>query len=459
MYSPQEVYETFEMLSLQHLDVRTVTLGINLLDCIDQNFDNMVEKVSSKIINVAGSLLTVAKEIELKYGVKIVNKRLAVTPLAILLEPHSIGANADAENLGVKLAESLDRVASKIGVDFIGGYSAFVQKGWTPGDIALINSIPKALSSTSRICSCVNIAGTKSGINVDAAVKMGEIVKETARLTSDKKGVGCAKLVTFTNAPEDNPFMPGAFHGLGEAETSVNIGISGPGVIRAIVEKNDDLDLRDLADLIKRAAFKVTRVGELLGREVAQRLGIKFSTVDLSLAPTPQEGDSIARIIEAMGIERCGAPGTTAALALLTDAIKKGGSMGTSFVGGLSGAFIPVSEDAGMSEAVEKGALSLEKLEAMTAICAAGLDMIAIPGDTSAETISAIILDQAAICIINNKPGGVRLLPIPGLKAGDYVEFGGLLGRSMVMPVNKFSASKFLKRGGQIPSTLNSLRG
>ena len=457
MYTPEEIIETYEMLSLQHLNIRTITVGINLLGCLDKDLNRVKRNIYTKVVETALKLNKAVKEVEAKYGVEIVNKRIAVTPIAILLEPFA--EESDAAKIGLELATALDNAAEDGGIDYIGGYSALVHKGFTKGDLALIESIPEVLSSTNRVCSCVNIASTRTGINVDAAMKMGEVIKKTSELTADHKGVGCAKLVTFANAPEDNPFMPGAYHGLGEPEVSVNVGISGPAVIKAIVEKNQDLDLRQLADFIKRTAFKVTRVGELLGREVANLMGVQFSTVDLSLAPTPKQGESIANILESMGLERCGAPGTTAALMLLTDAVKKGGSMATTFVGGLSGAFIPVSEDAGMVDAVKAGALSLEKLEAMTAVCSAGLDMIAVPGDTPAETLAGIILDEAAICVANDKPGGVRLIPVPNAKAGEYVEFGGLLGSTVVMEVSRFRSDRFVKRGGQIPAPIYSFRG
>ncbi len=456
LYTPEEVVETYEMLSLQHLNIRTITVGINLLNCLDKDLSKMKSRIYSKIVDTAFKLNESVKEIKTKYGVEIVNKRVAVTPIAILLEPFAEG---DAYEAGLELAAVLDKAAEKSGIDYIGGYSALVHKGFTKGDLALVESIPKALSTTKRVCSCVNIASTRSGINVNAALKMGEVIKETAKLTSEHNGVGCAKLVTFANAPEDNPFMPGAFHGLGEPEISINIGISGPAVIKAIVERSQGIDLRQLADLVKRTAFKVTRVGELLGKEIAKLMNVQFSTVDLSLAPTPKQGESVANILEAMGLERCGAHGTTAALMLLTDAVKKGGSMATTFVGGLSGAFIPVSEDAGMVDAVKVGALSLEKLEAMTAVCSAGLDMIAVPGDTPVESIAGIILDEAAICVVNDKPGGVRIIPVPQAKVGDYVEFGGLLGGTVVMAVNRFSSEKFVRRGGQIPASIQSFRG
>jgi uncharacterized protein (UPF0210 family) len=358
----------------------------------------------------------------------------------------------------IRVAETLDKAAKTVNIDFIGGYGALVQKGFTPGSRVLIDAIPTALSSTDRVCSCVNIASTKAGINVDAARIMGRVVNETADYTAHKNGIACARLVTFANAPDDNPFMAGAYHGVSEPETTVNVGISGPGVIREVVERSNDRDFRALFEVIKQTAFKITRVGELIGREVAKRLAVKFNIVDLSLAPTPRKGDSIADIIEAMGIEYCGAPGSTAALALLTDAVKKGGSMAASMVGGLSGAFIPVSEDAGMVEAAMANALSIEKLEAMTSVSSVGLDMIAIPGDTSPETISAIMLDTMAIGVLNNKPAGVRLIPVPGKTVGDVVEFGGLFGATVIMPISRFNSSYFVKRNGQIPPPISSLR-
>jgi uncharacterized protein (UPF0210 family) len=460
LFSKDEVVETFEMIHLSGLNIRTVTLGINLLDCVDRDYDAMKSRVYSKITTVANHLIDEAEEVEHRYGIPIVNKRLAVTPAALLLGAAIAGLKQEeAETRAIELAETLNRAAAKIGVDYIGGYGAIVQKGWTAGDISLIGSIPRALSTTERVCSCVNIAATRAGINVDAALKMGEVIRKTADLTKGRSGLGCTKLGVYVNAPADTPFMPGAYHGVGEAEATLNVGISGPGVIRVITEKSDDLDFRALAEKIKRASFKITRVGELVGREVAKRLNVKFGIVDLSLAPTPAIGESIAAIIEAMGIDQCGAPGSTAALALLTDAVKKGGSMATSFVGGMSGAFIPVSEDSGMVKAAEAGVLSIEKLEAMTSVCSVGLDMVTIPGDTSVETISAIILDEMAIGMINNKPLGVRIIPVPGKKAGDRVDFGGLLGSSIVMPVSRVGSVKFVRRGGQFPSPIRSLTG
>ncbi len=460
MFSKEEVLETFEMIHLSGLNIRAVTLGINLLDCIDKDLDKINSNIYLKIITVADRLLVESHNLEHKYGIPIVNKRIAVTPIAFLLESAISGLPRDEWiSTALTIAKTLDRAAEKVGVDYIGGYSAFVQKGFTNGDVALIDSIPDALSKTDRVCSCVNIAETKSGINVDAALMMGEVIKKTAKLTENKNGLGCTKLGVYVNAPSDTPFMPGAYHGVGESEATINVGISGPGIIRVIVEKSDNLNFRDLAEKIKRTSFKITRVGELIGQEVAKRLNVKFGIVDLSLAPTPSKGESIAEIIEAMGLEYCGIPGSTAALALLTDAVKKGGSMATSFVGGMSGAFIPLSEDSCMVKAAQKGALSIEKLEAMTSVCSVGLDMVTIPGDTSSETIAAIILDEMAIGLVNNKPLGVRLIPVPGKKSGDNVDFGGLLGSSVVIPVSPFSSSKFIKRGGQFPSTIRSLTG
>ncbi|MEM2225849.1 MAG: PFL family protein [Candidatus Bathyarchaeia archaeon] len=460
MFSKEEIIETIRMILVEHLNVRAVTLGISLLDCVSDDFDAMRDRIERKISGIAERFVKEAKAVEEKYGIPIVNKRIAVTPASALLGSAIRGIpDEEAVELAVELARALDEGAGRAGVDFIGGYGALVQKGCTRADSVLMRSIPKALSSTERVCSCVNIASTRAGINVDAAKAMGEIVLETARATADENGIGCCKLAAFANAPEDNPFMAGAYHGLGEPESVVNVGISGPAVIRAAVEQSQGEDFRALAERIKRTAFKITRVGELVGREMAKRLGVRFGIVDLSLAPTPEAGESVADIIEAMGIESCGAPGSTAALALLTDAVKKGGAMATSFVGGLSGAFIPVSEDAGMKDALRAGSLTLEKLEAMTSVCSVGLDMIAIPGDTPPETISAIIMDGMAIGVVNDKPIGVRLIPVPGKRAGDAVEFGGLFGSAIVMPVSRFSPSKFIGRGGQIPSPISSLRG
>lgn len=446
-FSKEEIAETIKMISFERLDIRTVTLGINLGGCIDPNIDRMCKKVYKKITSVGCDLVEEAKEVEMKYGLPIVNKRIAVTPLAFLLD----ALNTKKESACVKLAKCVDAAAEKLKVDYIGGYSALVHKGFTKGDELLIDSIPKVLNKTKRLCSSVNVATTKSGINMDAVLRMGKVVKGCASINP----LSCTKLVTFANAPPDNPFMAGAFHGVGEAENSINVGISGPGVIRAVVEKLSDADFGELAEKIKQTAFKITRVGELVGREMARRLKVNFGIIDLSLAPTPFEGDSVAGIIEAMGLEKCGAHGSTAALALLTDAVKKGGVMATSYVGGLSGAFIPVSEDKGMAEAVAKGAMSLDKLEAMTSVCSVGLDMIVVPSKTPAETIAAIIADECAIGVVNDKATGVRIIPMG--KEGEWVEFGGLLGRAPVMKVSKFSSSKFVSRGGRIPSPIQSL--
>lgn len=446
-----EILETIQMVQSENLDIRTITMGISLRDCCHPDIDTVCEKIYKKVTEYARNLVKVAEDLEKEYGIPIINKRISVTPISVIAE----SCNVDDY---IKIALIMDKCAEDVGVDFIGGFSAMVHKGFTRGDINLLNSIPEAIASTCRVCSSVNIATTKSGINMDAVLAMGNIIKETARLTAEQDGIGCAKLVVFANVPEDNPFMAGAFHGIGEPECVINIGISGPGVVHTALKKlGKDADFGELSETIKRTAFKITRAGELIGRMASRRLGVRFGIVDLSLAPTPAVGDSIANILEAMGLEKCGAHGTTAALALLNDAVKKGGAMATSYVGGLSGAFIPVSEDAGMIDAVEAGALTLEKLEAMTCVCSVGLDMIAVPGDTPAETISAIIADEAAIGVVNKKTTAVRIIPVPGKKEGDWVEFGGLLGRAPVMPVNPFSSCVFVKRGGQIPPPIHSL--
>ncbi|MBU2617919.1 MAG: PFL family protein [Euryarchaeota archaeon] len=446
LFSTEEILETIRMIAVEHLDIRTVTLGINLQGCASDDVDVVSKRIHDKIVTTAKRLVPEADSIESKYGIPIVNKRVAVTPIATLLDSIA----DDAMHAGVKIAKSMDSAAKSVGIDFIGGYSALVHKGFTRGSTALLNSIPKALTETETVCSSVNVASTKSGINMDAVVKMGKIIK-----SASTKPINCAKLVTFANAPPDNPFMAGAFHGAGEPESVINVGISGPGVIRAVVEQAENVDLGTLAENIKRTAFKITRVGELVGREMASRLGVKFGIIDLSLAPTPTKGDSVANILEAMGLERCGTHGSTAALALLTDAVKKGGAMASSYVGGLSGAFIPVSEDVGMAEAVAEGAINLDKLEAMSSVCSVGLDMVVVPKDTPAETISAIIADECAIGVINNKVTGVRIIPTG--KEGDYVEFGGLLGGSPVLSVRRFSSAKFVCRGGRIPAPIQSL--
>ncbi len=451
---PNEILETIQMVRMEHLDIRTVTMGLSLRDCADRDIGVFNANIRKKITSRAKDLVRVANEVQNLYGIPIVNKRISVTPIAIAAE--SCGA-ADL----VSVARTMDEAAREVGVNFIGGFSALVHKGATPGDLRLIRSIPEALARTEKVCASVNVATTKAGINMDAVRLMGETIKESARLTADRGGLGCAKLVVFCNAPEDNPFMAGAFHGVGEPECTINVGVSGPGVVHAALLELDKpwgrLDLTEVAETIKKTAFKITRMGEMVGRKVSERLGVDFGILDLSLAPTPEIGDSVAAILEAMGLERCGTHGTTAALALLNDAVKKGGAMASSSVGGLSGAFIPVSEDAGMIAAVEAGALGIEKLEAMTCVCSVGLDMIAVPGDTPASTISAIIADEMAIGMINKKTTAVRIIPVPGKGVGETVEFGGLLGRAPVMPVRGFSADVFVGRGGRIPAPIQAL--
>lgn len=449
-YAPEEILETIRMVELENLDIRTITLGISLRDCAGSDIKTVGRKIYDKIVRIAGNIVEVGEELERTYGIPIINKRVAVTPISLVAESCE-----EDDYFGI--AEVLEEAAEEIGINFIGGYAALVHKGFTSGDLKLIRSIPRALSQTERVCAAVNVGTTKAGINMDAVMMMGEIIKETAELTSAKGGIGCTKLVVFCNAPEDNPFMAGAFHGVGEPECALNVGVSGPGVILSVVRKYPDADLGTLATLIKQTAFKITRMGELIGREASAKLNVPFGVVDLSLAPTPAIGDSVADILEAMGLERCGAPGSTAALAILNDAVKKGGAMASSYVGGLSGAFIPVSEDAGMARAAAEGALCIEKLEAMTCICSVGLDMIVIPGDTPVETIAAIIADEAAIGMVNKKTTGVRIIPAPGKAPGDCVEFGGLLGRAPVMAVNKFGAARFVRRGGRIPAPLQAM--
>lgn len=445
------ILETIKMIEEEKLDIRTITMGISLLDCIDSDGDKAREKIYNKIVTSAKDLVKVGKEIENEFGIPIVNKRISVTPISIV-------AGATDETDYVKFAETLDKAAETLGVDFIGGFSALVQKGYTKGDKILINSIPEALAKTSKVCSSVNVGSTRAGINMDAVKEMGEIIKKTAEYTKDTKGVGCAKVVVFCNAVEDNPFMAGAFHGVGEADKVISVGVSGPGVVQRALEKVRGESFDVVAETIKKTAFKITRMGQLVAKEASERLGVPFGIVDLSLAPTPAVGDSVAHILEEMGLEVVGTHGTTAALALLNDAVKKGGVMACSHVGGLSGAFIPVSEDSGMIDAVLNGSLNLEKLEAMTAICSVGLDMIAVPGDTPAETIAAMIADESAIGMINNKTTAVRVIPAPGCKVGDLVEFGGLLGTAPVMPVNKYSSSLFIQRGGRIPAPIHSFK-
>lgn len=449
--SADEITETINMIQNEHLDIRTVTMGINLLDCIRGNIDDTCAAVYDKICVKAKNLVKECEAIERELGIPIVNKRISITPAALL-----VGKSTPEEC--VKLAVTLEKAALEVGVNFIGGYSALVHKGYTDADRALIRSIPMALNATSHVCSSVNVGTTKAGLNMDAVRDMGILIKEAAELSKDSGGSNCARLVVFANAPEDNPFMAGAFHGVGEPECVINVGVSGPGVVKCAIEKVRGEDFTVLAETIKKTAFKITRMGQLVAKEASKRLGAQFGIVDLSLAPTPAVGDSVARILEEMGLECCGAPGTTAALALLNDAVKKGGVMASSHVGGLSGAFIPVSEDEGMINAVRCGSLCIEKLEAMTCVCSVGLDMIVVPGSTTASTISAIIADEAAIGMVNNKTTAVRVIPAPGLDVGDTVEFGGLLGSGPVQKVNTYSSEAFIARGGRIPAPIHSLR-
>ena len=451
MINTKDIMETVRMIEDENLDIRTVTMGISLLDCADSDIDVACRKVYEKIVRLAKDLVPVCEGIEKELGIPIINKRIAVTPIAML------AASCPAANI-VKFAKALEKAALEVGVNFIGGYSALVQKGFSMGDYALIESIPEALSVTDHICASVNIGSTKAGINMDAVAMMGKIVKKTAEMTADRNCIGAAKLVVLCNAPDDNPFMAGAFHGVGEPDCVINVGVSGPGVVRAALAKSEGLDLGGVADLIKRTAFKITRMGQLVAKIASERLCVPFGIVDLSLAPTPAVGDSVAHILEEIGLEQCGAYGTTACLAMLNDAVKKGGVMATSHVGGLSGAFIPVTEDAGMIDAARSGALKLEKLEAMTAVCSVGLDMINIPGDTPAEIISAIIADEAAIGMVNSKTTAVRVIPAIGKTVGDELSFGGLLGSGPVMPVNTNSPKKFIDRGGRIPAPMQSLK-
>ena len=448
----KEILETINMIDNENLDVRTITMGISLLDCIDSDIKKASDKVYDKICRYAENLVKTGEDISKDYGIPIVNKRIAVTPIAMITA-------ACQTSLPIHFARALDRAAANVGVNFIGGYSALVHKGFAPGDYALIESIPEALSETEYVCSSVNVGTTKSGINMDAVKKMGVIIKKTAELTADRECIGAAKLVVFCNAPEDNPFMAGAFHGPGEPDCVINVGVSGPGVVRAAIAKSGSgKTLDEIADIVKRTAFKITRTGQLVAKEASKRLCVPFGIVDLSLAPTPAIGDSVAYILEGMGLEQCGAHGTTAALALLNDAVKKGGVMASSHVGGLSGAFIPVTEDAGMIEAARSGCLTLNKLEAMTAVCSVGLDMIAVPGDTSAEILSAIIADEAAIGMVNSKTTAVRIIPAVGKTTGDELNFGGLLGKGPIMEVNRKSPMEFVNRGGRIPAPLQSLK-
>ena len=453
MISIMEANETVKMITQENLDVRTITMGISLIDCIDSDLDRLNEKIYRKITEKARDLVSVGRDIEKEYGIPIVNKRISVTPIGL------IGAAAcRTEEDFVAIAQTLDRAAGTVGVNFLGGYSAVVSKGMTPAEERLIRSIPKALSSTQYICASVNVGSTRTGIDMDAIRLLGNIILETAELTKEKDSLGCAKLVVFCNAPDDNPFMAGAFHGVTEGDTVINVGVSGPGVVKTALEQIRGESFEVLCETIKKTAFKVTRVGQLVAQEASRRLGVPFGIIDLSLAPTPAIGDSVADILCEIGLEKAGAPGTTAALALLNDQVKKGGVMASSYVGGLSGAFIPVSEDQGMIDAVEAGALHLEKLEAMTCVCSVGVDMIAIPGDTKASTISGISADEMAIGMVNSKTTAVRLIPVIGKGVGDSVEFGGLLGHAPVMPVNAFSCDAFISRSGRIPAPIHSFK-
>ena len=451
MLNTQDILETITMIREENLDIRTVTMGISLFDCITDDPARLEAKIYEKITTSAKNLVRVAEDLERTYGIPIVNKRISVTPISL------VGAGLSPEGF-VRLAHTLERAAGELGVNFIGGFSALVQKGMTKGAASLIEAIPQALTETEHICSSVNVASTKAGINMDAVKRMGEIIKETAYLTRDRDSIGCAKLVVFANIPEDNPFMAGAMHGIGEPDTVINVGVSGPGVVAAAIKKAGKCDFSTLADTIKKIAFKITRVGQLIAAEAAKRLGVPYGIVDLSLAPTPAAGDSVAEILENMGLERCGTHGTTAALAMLNDAVKKGGVMASSHVGGLSGAFIPVSEDRGMIDAARVGTLTLDKLEAMTAVCSVGLDMIAIPGDTSAATISGIIADEISIGVVNTKTTAVRVIPVWGKSVGEEAEFGGLLGYAPIMPLKKESCEEFISRGGRIPAPIHSLK-
>ncbi|MBD9220208.1 PFL family protein [Anaerotignum sp. MSJ-24] len=451
MLSRMEIVETNKMIKESNLDVRTITMGISLMDCADSDLTKFNQKIYDKITKKAENLVKTGEDIARQYGIPVVNKRISVTPISIA----AAGCKADSY---VSVAETLDRAAKEVGVNFIGGFSALIHKGCTPGDEILINSIPEALAVTDMVCSSVNVGTSRNGINMNAVKRMGEIILDAAERTKDRSCIGCAKLVVFCNAVEDNPFMAGAFHGVGEKDCVINVGVSGPGVVKRALEQVRGEDFETLCETVKRTAFKITRAGQLVAQEASRRLDVPFGIIDLSLAPTPAIGDSIAEIFQEMGLEEAGAPGTTAALAMLNDNVKKGGVMASSYVGGLSGAFIPVSEDHGMIEATEKGALTLEKLEAMTCVCSVGLDMIAIPGDTPASTISGIIADEAAIGMVNNKTTAVRIIPVIGKGVGESVEFGGLLGYAPIMPVNKFSCEKFIARGGRIPAPIHSFK-
>lgn len=445
-----DVLETTEMITQNNLDVRTITMGISLRDCAHPDINKCAEKIYDKITKKAENLVKTGENLEMELGIPIINKRVSVTPISI------VGESCDGNDF-VPLAKALDRAAKETGINFLGGFSALVDKGYTPGDRKLIQAIPEALATTDFVCSSVSLGSTKCGINMDAVRQMGQVVKDTAAITADRDAIGCAKLVVFCNSVPDNPFMAGAYHGVAEPESVISVGVSGPGVVKHALESVKGEPIGSVAETIKRTAFKITRVGQLVAQEAARRLNTQFGIIDLSLAPTPAVGDSVAHILEEIGLESCGGPGTTAALAMLNDAVKKGGLMASSYVGGLSGAFIPVSEDAGMIAAVERGSLCIEKLEAMTCVCSVGLDMIAVPGDTSAATISAIMADEAAIGMINNKTTAVRLIPVPGKKVGDTVEFGGLLGYCPIVEVSRFKADEFIARGGRIPAPVRSL--
>jgi uncharacterized protein (UPF0210 family) len=445
-----EILETIMMSEVEHFDIRTVTMGINLRDCSDRNINVVTQKIYEKILRLAGNHVKNAESIEAAYGIRIANKRVAVTPVSF------IGDSFSSEEY-VKIAEAMDKAAHEIGIDYIGGYSALVQKGMTPGEKNFILSIPQALATTKKVCSSVNIGSTKAGINIDAVKMMAQVIKDTAYITRDAGSIGCAKLVVFCNAVEDNPFIAGAFHGITEGDATLNVGVSGPGVVLEALKNHRDASIQELAEVIKKTAFKITRAGELIGRKVAEKDGVEFGIVDISLAPTPAEGDSIADILKEIGLEDVGAPGTTACLAMLNDSVKKGGLMASSSVGGLSGAFIPVSEDQGMISAAEKGHLTIEKLEAMTAVCSVGLDMVAIPGDTPVNTIAGIIADEAAIGLINEKTTACRLIPAYGMGVGESVDYGGLLGKAPIMAVKVLSADVFFGRGGKIPAPVRSL--
>lgn len=451
MIEINDILETISMIDKQHLDIRTVTMGISLFDCVSEDAGRLCDNIYEKITRLAGKLVQTGEDISRQYGIPIIHKRVSVTPVSLIAR----GMSPDDM---VKIAKTLDRAADSCGINFIGGYSALVHKGMTAGERNLIESIPQALTETGNVCSSINVATTKAGINLDAVAMMGDVIKKTAYLTREDGSIGCAKLVVFANVPEDNPFMAGAFHGVGEGDCAINVGVSGPGVVSHALSKAPNANITEISDIIKKTAFKITRMGQLVAAEASKRLNVPFGIVDLSLAPTPAIGDSVAHILEEMGLERCGTHGTTACLALLNDAVKKGGAMASSHVGGLSGAFIPVSEDAGMIDAAKCGTLTLDKLEAMTAVCSVGLDMIAVPGDTAASTISAIIADEISIGVINNKTTAVRLIPAYGKKVGDEVSFGGLLGSAPVMPVHNESSEKFISRGGRIPAPQNALR-